>query len=144
MAGLSRFGVSVEDELLAEFDKLIGSQGYQNRSEALRDLMRDALIRSKTENLLETGEAIGSLTLVYNHHASGLLEAMTEVQHKYHKLVLSVMHLHVSHDDCLELIALHGPVNEIVLLSNALLSLKGVENGKLYLTLPSSAISKSK
>lgn len=142
MSELSRFGVSVEEELLAGFDTLIASQGYGTRSEALRDLMREALIRSKTEGLPETGEAIGSLTLVYDHHASGLLEQMTDVQHRFHHQVLSVMHLHVGHDDCLELIALRGPVKEIVELSNALLSLKGVENGKLFLTLPSSAIDK--
>lgn len=140
MADLARFGVSVEEDLLASFDELIASQGYANRSEALRDLMRDSLIRSKIENFPRAGEAIGSLTLVYDHHASGLLEEMTQIQHSFHHHILSVMHLHVGHDDCLEILALRGVAADIVRLSNSLLSLKGIKNGKLFLTLPSSVI----
>jgi CopG family transcriptional regulator, nickel-responsive regulator len=83
---------------------------------------------------------LGSLTLVYDHHASNLVQEMGEIQHSFHNLVLSVMHLHVSHNDCMELIALRGAVAEIVKLSNALLSLKGIKHGKLFLTLPSSVI----
>ena len=140
MADLTRFGVSVDDELLVSFDKLIGVQGYETRSEALRDLMREALIKAKLENFPESGEAIGSLTLVYDHHASNMQQEMAAIQHDFHTLVLSVMHLHVSHDDCLEILALRGTVDAIVKLSNALLSQKGIKNGKLFLTLPSSAI----
>ncbi len=144
MADLTRFGVSVEEDLLVSFDKLISIQGYETRSEALRDLMRDALIKSKIDNFPQTGEAIGSLTLVYDHHSSGLLEEMTQIQHSFHHHILSVMHLHVGHDDCLEILALRGIADDIVRLSNSLLSLKGIKNGKLFLTLPSSAISDSK
>ncbi len=139
MAELSRFGVSVEEDLLVSFDVLIDLQGYENRSEALRDLMRAALIKSKLENHPES-VAIGSLTLIYDHHSRTLLGEMAAIQHDFHSLVLSVMHLHVSHDDCLEILAIHGKVAKIVELSNALLSLKGIKNGKLFLTLPSSAI----
>ena len=89
-------------------------------------------------------EALGSLTLVYDHHTGNLLQEMTHIQHDFHQLILSVMHLHVSHNDCLEVIALRGVVAEIVKLANGLLSLKGVKNGKLFLTLPSSVISTSK
>lgn len=140
MSELTRFGVSVEDELLVSFDKLIAVQGYDNRSEALRDLMREALIKAKLENFPESGEAIGSLTLVYDHHAANLQYEMADIQHDAHHLILSVMHLHVSHDDCLEILAIRGPVGKIVEISNKLLSLKGIKNGKLFLTLPSSAI----
>ncbi len=140
MSDLTRFGVSVEDELLVSFDKLIGVQGYETRSEALRDLMREALIKAKLENFPESGEAIGSLTLVYDHHAANLQHEMADIQHDSHNMILSVMHLHVSHDDCLEILAIRGPVATIVDLSNKLLSLKGIKNGKLFLTLPSSAI----
>lgn len=140
MSDLTRFGVSVEDELLASFDKLTAVQGYDTRSEALRDLMRGALIKGKLENFPESGEAIGSLTLVYDHHAANLQHEMADIQHDAHNMILSVMHLHVSHDDCLEILAVRGPVERIVELSNQLLSLKGIKNGKLFLTLPSSAI----
>ena len=140
MSDLTRFGVSVEDELLVSFDKLIGVQGYETRSEALRDLMREALIKAKLENFPESGEAIGSLTLVYDHHAANLQHEMADIQHDSHDLILSVMHLHVNHDDCLEILALRGPIFKITNLSNKLLSLKGIKNGKLFLTLPSSSI----
>ncbi len=143
MADLSRFGVSVDEELLVSFDELIAVQGYETRSEALRDLMREALIKAKLENFPESGEAIGSLTLIYDHHAGNLQDEMSGIQHNFHSLILSVMHLHVSHDDCLEILAIRGVVADIVELSNALLSLKGIKNGKLFLTLPSSAIAHS-
>lgn len=143
MAELSRFGVSVEEDLLVSFDVLIGLQGYENRSEALRDLMRSALINSKLEDHPQS-DAIGSLTLVYDHHSGTLLGEMAAIQHDFHHLILSVMHLHVSHEDCLEIVAIHGKVAKIVELANALLSLKGIKNGKLFLTLPSSAIADPK
>lgn len=143
MSEITRFGVSIDQDLLENYDRLISERGYATRSEALRDLIRDALIQQKVELKPET-KALGSLTLVYNHHASNLLEQMTEIQHKYHNLILSVMHLHVSHDDCMELIALRGKVAEIVALADGLLSLKGIKNGKLFLTLPSSVITDKK
>ncbi|MGI8469877.1 MAG: nickel-responsive transcriptional regulator NikR [Pyrinomonadaceae bacterium] len=134
MSDLSRFGVSVEEELLQSFDQLISGQGYANRSEALRDLMRDALVKSRLESLPDTGEALGSLTLVYDHHASDLNDKMKEIQHDHHNLVVSVLHVHVSHDDCMEVIVLRGAVREIRSLSDALLSLKGVKHGRLFVT----------
>ena len=140
MPDLNRFGVSIDENLLVSFDKLIGEQGYGNRSEALRDLIWDALIKSKIEDFSDSSDVIGSLTIVYDHHASGLLEEMTQIQHRFHSHILSVMHLHVGHDDCLEIIALRGKVKETVDLANSLLSLKGIKNGKLFLTLPSSSI----
>lgn len=143
MSDIIRFGVSIEQDLLENFDRLLSERRYATRSEALRDLIREALIEQKIET--ETGiEALGSLTLVYDHHAANLLQGMTEAQHDFHELILSVMHLHVSHEDCMEIIALRGIVSEIVHLANGLLSLKGVKNGKLFLTLPSSNITESK
>ena len=136
MSDLSRFGVSVEEELLQSFDQLIAGQGYANRSEALRDLMRDALVKSRLETSPENGEVLGSLTLVYDHHATELNDKMNALQHDHHNLVVSVLHVHVSHDDCMEVIVLRGALREIRLLSDALLSLKGVKHGKLFVTLP--------
>lgn len=102
--------------------------------------MREAIIKSKLEDYSAAEEVVGSLTLVYDHHTTGLMEEMTRIQHKFHKNVLSVMHLHVNHHDCLELIALRGKVKEMSDLGNPLISLKGIKNGKLFLTLPSSSI----
>jgi CopG family nickel-responsive transcriptional regulator len=139
LSEIIRFGVSIEQDLLENYDRLIAERGYATRSEALRDLIREALIQQKIEMKSET-QALGSLTLVYDHHASNLLQEMTQIQHNFHELILSVMHLHVNHNDCLEVIALRGVVAEIVALANGLLSLKGIKNGKLFITLPSSVI----
>lgn len=142
MSELVRFGVSIDQDLLENYDRLIAERGYATRSEALRDLIREALIQQKIETQTEI-DALGSLTLVYDHHARNLAQEMGAIQHDFHKNILSVMHLHVSHDDCLEIIALRGVISEIAELSNRLLSLKGIKNGKLFLTLPSSSITKS-
>ena len=143
MSDIIRFGVSIEQDLLENYDRLIAERGYATRSEALRDLIREALIQQRIELKTDT-QALGSLTLVYDHHTGNLLQEMTHIQHDYHHLILSVMHLHVSHNDCMEVIALRGVVADIVKLANGLLSLKGVKNGKLFLTLPSSVINEPK
>lgn len=135
MSELIRFGVSVDAELLKSFDELIKNRNYENRSEALRDLMRDSLVKSQIEDSPETSEALGSLTLVYDHHASELNAKMNELQHDHHNLVVSVLHVHISHDDCLEVIVLRGSIREIRHLADGLLSLKGVKHGKLFITL---------
>ena len=139
MSDIIRFGVSIDEALLDNYDRYIADRGYATRSEALRDLIRDALIQQKIEAGSDV-RALGSLTVIYDHHARNLLQEMAEIQHNFHSLILSVMHLHVSHDDCMEVIALSGIVSDIVSLSNSLLSLKGIKNGKLFLTLPSSDI----
>ena len=140
MSELSRFGVSAEEELLQNFDRLIGEQGYANRSEALRDLMRDALVKSKLEDAPETGEVLGSLTFVYDHHASDLPDKMNALQHEFFNFIVSVLHVHISPDDCLEVIVLRGEIKHIRSLADALLSLKGVKHGKLFITLPAREI----
>lgn len=141
MSELSRFGVSVEDELLKSFDQLIAGQGYANRSEALRDLMRDALVKSSIENPANDGdEVVGSLALVYDHHARDLSDKMNDVQHEYYNLIVSVLHVHISHDDCMEVIVLRGEIKSIRSVAESLLSLKGVKHGKLFVTLPARQI----
>ncbi len=140
MSELSRFGVSAEGELLQNFDRLIAAQGYSNRSEALRDLMRDALVKSKIEDAPETGEALGSVTLVYDHHANDLAEKMNSLQHEYFNFIVSVLHVHINHDDCMEVIVLRGEIKQIRSLADSILSLKGVKHGKLFVTLPAREI----
>lgn len=137
MSEISRFGVSAEEELLDSYDQLIAGQGYANRSEALRDLMRDALVKARLENYPENSEVLGSLTLVYDHHATDLNDKMNELQHDHHELVVSVLHVHVSHDDCMEVIVLRGALREIRFLADGLLSLRGVKHGHLFVTLAS-------
>ncbi len=143
MSDIIRFGVSIDRDLLENYDRLIAGRGYATRSEALRDLIREALIQHKVEMQTNT-QILGSLTLVYDHHASNLVAEMTRLQHDYHDLILSVMHLHISQDDCMEMIALRGAVAEVVELADKLLSLKGIKNGKLFFTLPSSVIAHAK
>ena len=140
MSDLSRFGVSAEEELLRNFDGLIAAQGYANRSEALRDLMREAIVKSRLEDAPETGEVLGSLTLVYDHHASDLADKMNSLQHDYFNFIVSVLHVHVSRDDCLEVIVLRGEIKKVRALADSILSLKGVKHGKLFVTLPARKI----
>lgn len=141
MSELVRFGVSIDRNLLESYDRLIVGRGYSSRSEALRDLIREELIRQKIEMQSDI-QVLGSLTIIYDHHARNLTQEMGKIQHDFYQNILSVMHLHISHDDCMEIIALRGIVAEITELANCLLSLKGVKNGKLFLTLPSSVITK--
>ena len=140
MSTLLRFGISIEEELLQSFDTLSSARGYENRSEAVRDLMRDALVQAQVQAQPDKTEVIASLTLVYDHHARDLANKMAAIQHDHHGLVISVLHAHISHDDCMELIALRGNAGKIRTLANALLSLKGVKHGKLFLTLPAQVI----
>lgn len=144
MSNLARFGVSADMELLESFDRLIAGKGYATRSEALCDLMRDALVRERVEKQPEgETEVLGSLNLVYDHHANELTDKMAEIQHRHHDLVISVMHVHVNHDDCMEVIALRGQARAVRMLAESLLSLKGVKHGKLFVTLPAGIITGS-
>lgn len=135
--GVLRFGVSIEEKLLNSFDSLISRREYATRSEALRDLIRASLVQSKLEISQQKIEVIGSLTLVYDHHAHDLTKRMTEIQHAHEGLVISVLHVHISHDDCMEVIVLRGKGEAVRQLADCLLSLKGVKHGKLFVTLPS-------
>ena len=125
---LKRFGVSMEGQLLQKFDHLVKQRGYENRSEAVRDLVRDALI----QQLWEGKEQIvaGSILLFYNHHQRNLIEEMTNIQHSVHDLIIATTHFHLDHDSCLEMIVVKGKVKEIQQLSHKLTSLKGVAYGK--------------
>lgn len=135
MSDLQRFGVSIESSLLESFDQLIAERGYATRSEALRDLIRDALVQARI-SLTDNADVLGSLTLVYDHHARELNDRMADLQHHHHNLVVSVVHVHVGPDDCMEVILLRGRADEVRALADGLLSLKGVKHGKLFVTLP--------
>ena len=140
MSDLQRFGVSIEGDLLESFDQLVAQRGYATRSEALRDLIRESLVQSRISGPSEKAEVLGSLTLVYDHHAKELTDQMADIQHRRHGMVISVLHVHISHDDCLEVIVLRGKAIDVRELADSLISLKGVKHGKLFITVPARQI----
>lgn len=127
-SSLKRFGVSMEGHLLRKFDYLVTQKGYTNRSEAVRDLVRDALIQQSWE--MEDQTVAGSILLFYNHHQRNLLEELTNIQHDMHDNILATTHFHLDKSSCLELIIVKGKARDIKVLSNKMTSLKGVEYGK--------------
>ena len=106
MGVLSRIGVALDSDLLKRFDRLIEQRGYTNRSEAFRDLIRDQLVAVQTAT--PNAAVVGTITLIYDHHASGITEKLTELQHAQHELVVSTSHAHLDHDSCLEVLIVHG------------------------------------
>ncbi|WP_028586855.1 nickel-responsive transcriptional regulator NikR [Desulfocurvus vexinensis] len=127
-----RFGVSLDSDLLDKFDQLCEEQSYQTRSEAIRDLIRNHLVRREWEDTDK--EIAGSLTMVYDHHQSNLSQRLTELQHEAHDIILSSLHVHLDHDNCLEVLVLKGKGDEVRMLGQKLISTKGVKHGKLCLT----------
>ncbi|HEY9188159.1 MAG TPA: nickel-responsive transcriptional regulator NikR [Bacteroidota bacterium] len=132
MKNLTRFGVSMDDDLLRKFDHLIEKKGYSNRSEAIRDLVRDKFVE---ENVTDENKVVfGVLTTVYDHHQRELDEKLTEFQHDNYKSIISTTHIHINHHDCLEVIIFKDKAGKIKKISDKLLSFKGVKHGKLVLT----------
>src|SRR5215469_13964545 len=106
MSGLSRIGVAIDCDLLDRFDRLIEERGYTNRSEAFRDLIRDELVQKTSES--PDTPVIGTVTLVYDHHVRLLTEKLTAIQHDNHRSILSTLHVHLDHDNCLEVLVVRG------------------------------------
>jgi len=129
---ITRFGVSMSTKLLDGFDTLIQTQGYTNRSEAIRDLIRNRLVESEWES--NEGEVVGAVVMVYDHEIRMLEEKITDIEHHEGHLVISTLHVHLDEHDCLEVSVLRGSAKELRELSNKLLSLKGVKHGKLVMT----------
>lgn len=138
MSNTVRFAISLDIELLASFDRAIEKQGYPTRSEAVRDLIRDKLV---TQNWDEKEEAIGTITLIFNHHLYMLSDEINTRQHEYHSLIISSMHVHLDYHNCLEIIAVKGKGEQIRKLADSLISIKGVKHGKLTLTTAGKEIS---
>lgn len=132
MARLKRFGVSIPAELVDAFDRLIETKGYPNRSEALRDLMRDALVENEWES--NTGEVVGTVTIVYNHEARELWRKMTQLQHQSVDAVLCTTHVHLDEHHCMEVIVVRGSAAKVRAIADRLISMKGVKHGKLVCT----------
>jgi len=131
MGEIIRTGVSLEHDLLARFDQAIRQKGYQNRSEAIRDLIRDHLVGEEVD---ENRIVVGSLTFVYDHHRPHLSEKLIEAQHRAGGKVLAATHVHLDHHNCLEVIILKGRSGEVRELGDRILSFRGVKHGRLVMT----------
>jgi CopG family nickel-responsive transcriptional regulator len=132
MSKLSRIGVAIDSGLLNKFDRLIARRGYTSRSEAFRDLIRDDLVERTWES--PDSQVVGTVTLVYDHHVRMLNEKLTGIQHDFHRLILSTLHVHLDHDNCLEVLVIRGKSAEVRKVADVLISTKGVKHGRLTIT----------
>ena len=131
MGELVRFGVSIDDELLERFDRQITQKGYTNRSEAIRDLIRDDLV---TEEWNRNEETVGTITIVYDHHTRELSETLTHLQHSFEGRIMSVLHVHLDHHNCLEVLVVGGRSQRLKAFADRLVGTRGVKHGKLTMT----------
>ena len=131
MTNLFRFGISLDKKLLDEFDTLIKKKRYSNRSEAFRDLIRQELVNEEWQ---KGDEVVGAITLVYNHHKRELINKLTDIQHEFQEAIISTQHIHLDHDNCLEIIATKGKPANIKNLADTLKSVKGVKHGTLSMS----------
>ena len=132
MSQVTRFGVSLEENLLAQFDRVITRKGYTNRSEALRDLIRESLVREQWE--LGTEEAVGTLTLVYSHDVHELADKLTDLQHAHYRTIVSTLHVHLDPHHCLEVLVLRGKAKELKAIADRLIGTRGVKHGTFSAT----------
>lgn len=128
----TRFGISLDDTLLKRFDRLIDAKGYESRSEAIRDLIRDTIVKDEWE--AGSAEAAGTITLLYDHHTRELQDTLTHIQHRHHSLVQSSMHIHLDEHFCLEILVVRGKGRDVKKIADRLIGTKGVKHGKLTLT----------
>lgn len=128
---LKRFSISLEEQLLDTFDRFIRQRAYSNRSEAIRDLIRKAFVKEAWE---ADKEVVGVITLVYDHHRYQLQEKITELQHELHHHIISSMHVHLDHDNCLEVIVVRGKAQKVQTLAEQLTALRGVKDGNLSMS----------
>ncbi len=128
---VKRFGVSLEEDLYSELDRLVLKYQFPNRSQAIRYLIKKYSVEDEWE---ENQEVAGAIVLVYDHHKRGLQTKSTEVQHDFHHLILSVQHIHLDHYTCLETIAVKGEARDLKMLANSLIAIKGIKHGELVMT----------
>lgn len=131
MSNLERLSITIPQELATAFDRRNRRMGYQNRSEAIRDLIRDALVKQEWSN--PESHVAATVTLVYNHHTRQLTDRITQVQHDHGDLIVSALHVHLDHHNCLEVVVLRGIAKSVQSLANALASIKGVKHAQLTL-----------
>jgi CopG family nickel-responsive transcriptional regulator len=128
---ITRFGISLDGELLKSFDRHISRKGYSNRSEAIRDLIRDTIVREEWEE--GTAETAGTITLVYSHDTRELQDTLTDLQHHYHSQIVSSMHIHLDGHNCLEVLVVRGKGKDLKKIADRLIGTRGVKHGKLTL-----------
>lgn len=131
MMKVKRFGVSLEEDLLKELDKLVLENHFPNRSQAIRHLIKNNIVEEKWQ---DNKVVAGAIVIVYDHHKRELQTKSTDIQHDYHDLILSSQHVHLDHHNCLETIAVKGPANRLIELSEKLIGLKGIMHGKLVMS----------
>ncbi|MCP4137545.1 MAG: nickel-responsive transcriptional regulator NikR [bacterium] len=132
MNNIIRFGVSIDEKLLTRFDSLIGEKGYVNRSEAIRDLIRTMMVNNDISD--PEAEAIGTLTLVYDHHVHEISDKLNDIQHHYFGSIVSTTHIHLDEHNCLEVLILRGKTKDVQAIADKLASIKNIRNGQLTLT----------
>ena len=137
MAGLIRFGVSMEESLIKKFDDYIKNKNYSNRSEAIRDMIRKNLVENEW---VKKGEVACGIVIVYDHHKRELVNKLLDVQHDYSTIIISTQHIHLDHDNCLEIVAVRGNVKNVEELANKLSSMKGVKHCAIAKTTIGSAL----
>ena len=141
MGFLSRIGVALDSDLLKKFDNFIARQGYTNRSEAFRDLIRDRLIMATVDD--PRAAVVGTVTLIYDHHSRLLPDKLMNLEHEHHHLIVCTTHAHLDHDSCLEVVILKGESRQVQKLADTLIGTKGVQHGRLVMSSAKSALSKS-
>jgi CopG family nickel-responsive transcriptional regulator len=129
---VTRFGISMDSRLLERFDERIRSKGYSNRSEAIRDLIRDSLVEAEWEG--GEAETLGTITIVYDHHTREISNALTRLQHDFFRSIVSTTHIHVDEHNCLEVLIVRGKGGEIKRIADRLIGTRGVKHGKLSVT----------
>ena len=132
MERITRFGVSMNTKLLETFDEYIHKKKYTNRSEAIRDIIRDHLVSQ--EWLEGNSETVGTITLVYNHESGDISERLVELQHQFCNFIISSIHVHLDKHNCLEVLVVKGKAKKIQEISDNLISSRGVKHGKLTMT----------
>lgn len=129
---LSRFSISMPKTLLRQFDAMVRAKGYENRSRAIADMVRNQLVEHNAT--VEVKEIAGTITLVYDHHKPNLLSHLTDIQHNHEGLIISTLHVHLDHHNCMEVLAVRGKANSIRQIADELIAAKGVKHGKLTVT----------
>ncbi len=129
---MERFTISMDDQLFEQFDAVSQARGYHNRSEAIRDLIRDYLENARLQKD-NKGFCIATLTYIYNHHERDLASQVTSAHHHHHDLTLSSMHVHMDHDNCLEVVILRGIIEDVRIFANRVIATNGVRHGKLHI-----------
>ncbi len=128
---IKRFGVSLEENILQSLDEFAKNQHFPNRSQAIRNLIKNSLVKDKT---IKNKVVAGAIVIVYDHHKRELNNKIMHLQHDYHDLILSTQHVHLAHDLCLETIAVKGQAQKLIQLSDKIIGTKGIKHGKLVMT----------